>query len=400
LIFVVLFFSLGYIRGAKGTLMDYRCHQFSLNFAAKASFRNVHRTIYFLVICSGLYVTNLWFDVFISGNFNFELSKLGSNYIDYYQDYERGSANIDLTYVFNILLQSCLTLTLFIGVFYFKQMPIKMRIIFLLTIISYALINILISGKMKFIGDLVIILLVSSLFSLAHYRKSFNIKRIFIFVIFLFLLLMLFSEILSQRYISAGISVLNIFEKGHDLRQWDPDSFFFKFLGNDLGFAVGSFFGYFTNGLYGLSLSMEMPFEWTYFVGNSYSLSRFVEVIADVSIIEHTYPLRVGVETGWDMSKWHSLFAWLASDITFFGVLPLAFIFGHYYGKLWVLAVSFSNPYAGPLFSYLSLGLTFSLSNNQIMHGMAGIITFLVLIILYFLKPNRCKVFLSPCESK
>jgi hypothetical protein len=74
------------------------------------------------------------------------------------------------------------------------------------------------------------------------------------------------------------------------------------------------------------------------------------------------------------------LFAWLASDITFIGVLFLVPLFAFLYARLWLQAIKSSNPFSGPLFVYLSLGLIFSYANNQIMHTLAGVIVLLVLL--------------------
>ena len=282
-------------------------------------------------------------------------------------------------------MQSSLTLTLFFGAFYFKQMPQLTRWLFVFIIVSYVLINVLVSGKQKFFGDIVIIVIFLLLLTMARSKKKIKLSGVMLAGPCLLFVCLIFVELLNQRYAAAGIGIHNIAEKAHPLTKWNDASLWFDYFGDSYGFAIGVFLGYFTNGLYGLSLSLEMPFEWTYFVGNSYSLSRVVEIAFDgVSIIDRTYPVRVGAEYGWDLSKWHSLFAWLASDITFTGVVVLAFPFGFIYGKLWVQAVSYANPYAGPLFLTLSLGLIFSLSNNQIMHGMAGIIALLVLVCCYF----------------
>lgn len=79
-------------------------------------------------------------------------------------------------------------------------------------------------------------------------------------------------------------------------------------------------------------MSLTLPFEWSYFVGNSYSLGRIVEILfsANGAVLDHTYPYRVGQTYGWEFDKWHSMFAWLASDISFPGVVLLAPIFAFF----------------------------------------------------------------------
>ena len=379
---IVFVFSLGYIAGAKGVLFDRRQ---TAVYVAYEAYQPIRRLLLFLVACSSIYIFQQWWHVFSAGGIGLDLTKLGESYVKYYEGYERGQAKVNFAYILNILMQSSLTLTLFFGAFYFRQMPQTTRWLFLFIIVSYVLINVVVSGKQKFFGDVVIIVIFLFLLTMARNQKKIKISKIMLAGSGLLFVFLIFVELLNQRYVAAGIGVHNIAEKAHPLTRWNNTSLWFDYFGDSYGFAIGVFLGYFTNGLYGLSLSLEMPFEWTYFVGNSYSLSRVVEIAFDgVSIIDKTYPVRVGAEYGWDLSKWHSLFSWLASDITFIGVVILAFPFGFLYGKLWVQAVSFANPYAGPLFLNLSLGLIFSLSNNQIMHGMAGVIALFVLVFYYF----------------
>ena len=384
---IIGFFTTGYIFGAKGHLLDKR--QLNLE-ASRALSRNAYLSIKsllgILLWISTLYVLHQWYQVFTTSGFDLDLSKLGESYVNYYENYERGQANVNLAYILNILIQTCLTLTLFIGAYYLREMSSTKRWVFLFIITSYVMINVLVSGKQKFFGDVVIIFFFFSMLNFARYRKKIKISRLAIAFAMFLVVVMVFVELLNQRYVAAGIGLHNIAEFAHPLTQWNDASLWFEIFGERYGFAMGIFLGYFTNGLYGLSLSLQLPFEWTYFVGNSYSLARVVEIIFEgTTIIDKSYPVRVGLEYGWDLSKWHSLFAWLASDFTFAGVLILALFFGILYGKLWVLAVSYANSYAGPLFLNFSLGLIFSLSNNQIMHGMAGVISVFVLLLGYFL---------------
>ncbi|MDT4856068.1 hypothetical protein FQZ97_904440 [compost metagenome] len=221
------------------------------------------------------------------------------------------------------------------------------------------------------------------LINLAAKGRKFKMLTFCVAGIVSLLVFFLFVEILRQRYLAAGIGLDNIYEKTHPLISWNEESLVSSLVGEDYALALGIFLGYFTNGLYGLYLSLTLPFEWSYFVGNSYSLGRIVEIAlsADGSILEHTYPYRVGVTYGWGFDKWHSMFAWLASDITFLGILLLAPLFSFLYARLWLQAIKASNPFAGPLFIYLSLGLIFSYANNQIMHGLAGVIVLAVLLL-------------------
>jgi len=382
---LLLMFSLGYISGAKGGLLFQPSMAGKTTLEAAQVYFPVRRILRLLILCSLFFVLQQWLEVLSSG-VGLDLGKLGENYVKYYEGYERGRAVVNFSYIVNILSQSVLTLCLFLGAFYYKELPKYLRWTFLFVVISYILVNVIVSGKQKFFGDVVIIAMFCLFISMARCRKKIKFKSLVVVGVLSLIVLGVFVEILNQRYSAAGIGIYNISEKAHPLMEWDENSFWFELFGNDYGFAIGVFLWYFTNGIYGLSLSLSLPFEWTYFVGNSYSLARVVEIISgdNIAIIEKTYPVRVGVEYGWDLSKWHSLFSWLASDITFYGVIVLSFFFGFLYGKLWVYTVSYHNPFSGPLFLNLSLGLIFSFSNNQLMHGMAGVVTLAILMCGYF----------------
>ena len=76
-------------------------------------------------------------------------------------------------------------------------------------------------------------------------------------------------------------------------------------------------------------------------------------------MLEDTYPYRVGNVTGWDQSKWHSVFSWFASDLTFTGTLVLFSFIGFIYARAWKSVYQFYNPISMLLFSTLTLGLIF-----------------------------------------
>lgn len=208
-------------------------------------------------------------------------------------------------------------------------------------------------------------------------------KMIVIFIVLLAGVVAL-SEILSQRYSTINLNGENILYHLHPLMSWDENSIILKIFGTEKGFLIGMLMMYLSNGVYGLSVCLSLPFQWTYFLGSSYAVARMFELFfkADGAIFENTYIYRAG-EKGWGMDKWHSLYSWLASDFTFTGVLGITFFFAYFYGKLWKQILIETNPFAKPLFILLSLGLIFSYSNNQIMHSLQGTLALVIIFIMY-----------------
>jgi hypothetical protein len=382
---VVVFFFVGYVMTVSGHLNS--AYEF------KSFLTSVPPSVQFLskaLLVLGLITVAVDWVGFLQASSSSSFSSLGDSYINSYDGYERGQAKVDLFYILRILSHTVLALCLAFSSYYFSSYSTKMKLGFLFVILSYLVIQVLGSGKQKYLGDCVIAFGVFILFFRARQLKINKAKLLFFIGIGGVLVFYFFIEILKQRYVAAGIGVENINEKVHPLIYWELDSFVFDFIGDEYGFALAIFLGYFTNGLYGLSLCLQLPFQWSYMVGNSYSLTRIVEIIMgeDKVIYSVTYPYRAGLEFGWGETKWHSLFSWMASDISFFGVIIFSGLFGAFYGLLWRQSINFSNPISGPLFSLLTLGLIFSLANNQLMHSLSGILSLVTLLLLWIFWPR------------
>ncbi len=382
---VGMFFFVGYVVAVSGHFAS--AHEF------RSSLKSIPSSVQLLskvLLGLGLIAVTVDWVGFLQTSSSLKFSSLGESYIDSYDGYERGQAKIDVFYILRILSHTVLALCLAFSSYYFSSYSAKMKLGFLFVILSYLVIQVLGSGKQKYLGDCVIAFGVFIMFFRARQLKISKVRLLLFAGVGGALIFYLFVEILKQRYVAAGIGVENISEKVHPLIYWELDSYIFDLIGDEYGFALGIFLGYFTNGLYGLSLCLQLPFQWTYMVGNSYSLTRIVEIIMgeDKLIYSATYPYRAGIEFGWNETKWHSLFSWMASDISFFGTIIFSGVFGAFYGLLWRQSINFSNPISGPLFSLLTLGLIFSLANNQLMHSLSGILSLVSLLLMWVFWPR------------
>lgn len=388
---------LGYVLGARG---EYRQSFEEGGGGRLFSFQRIKRLFGFLLIVAVVSSVIKWYFALVTG-IDLSLDNVGGKYVEFYEGYERGKAVVNLFYILNIFDQALVVLVILLSFYYFGVLGKASRFSVFFIVITYLLINVVATGKQKYLGDVVIF----SIFSVAinFAAKGVRLKAPVIFfggaaAIFVVLI---FVEILRQRYMAIGIGLDNISEKVHPLIIWDDTALVLDLVSADYALAFSMFLMYLTNGLYGLYLSLTLPFEWTYFIGNSYSLGRIVEIAIsnNGAVLEHTYPYRVGVIYGWGFDKWHSLFAWLASDITFIGVLFLAPLFAFLYARLWLQAIKASNPFSGPLFIYLSLGLIFSYANNQIMHTLPGVIVLLLLLAGWMFSRNLSHPNSRGCEG-
>ena len=342
--------------------------------ASNDAFVKVERSFRWLLVWAFASSTFKWIGLLTSGA-SIGFDAIGDAYSEGYRDYVRGDASIGPLYILNIIDQSIVVLAVIIGLAYYKSLPSKSKLALLFVLVTFVFANMLGSGKQVYIGYVAIYVSVAALRYAAIQRRKISARGVFAATSVMAIVLLAMVEVLRQRYEYAGVSLSNVMSRSHPLMIWDVDSPLVNVVGNGYGLAIGYLTTYFSNGLYGLYLSLTLPFEWSYFMGSSYSLGRIVEIVAgsDGAILDRTYPFRVGEAYGWGMTKWHSAFSWIASDIGFFGILLISPFFAAVYARLWREAVNSVNPYAAPLFMYLTLGLAFSFANNQMVHALSGV---------------------------
>ncbi|WP_407530739.1 O-antigen polymerase [Vibrio parahaemolyticus] len=376
--FMMLF---GFIKGVSGSF-----HVNPMSVGPKSE-----KLINIIIFLAVVVAFKSWGQFIMSGR-SLSLAAMGDNYVSSYSGYERGQASIGFAYILAIFEQTLTTLCLLVVFSHFSSLRRSIKMMALFVVFSYLLVNVIGSGKQKYLGDILIFLSYSYLIRMAIYKKQISVNKVIVFAVLVAIFIVLFSFILSSRYTAIGIDSMNISNSLHPLMIWDNDSILIGVLGEEIGFPIGMFLGYFSNGLYGLSLSLHMDFEWTYLVGNSYSLAKIIEVTMSEPglILANSYPFRAD-ELGWGLDKWHSAFSWFASDVSFPGVIILGALFGFFYGRVWKGAISNKNIFSKPIFIYLSLGSIFLYSNNQMFHALSGVFTFVILVTLYFLSRSPSK---------
>lgn len=393
---MLILFTVGFIFGAKGIFREQGNIYLSRRYCYNRVKSFVSALLFFGAISA---ITKAYIFLFVGRGLDF--GNIGANYVAGYENYVRGQARVDILYILNILEQVISVLSILMCFYYYSVLGKLSRYVFICTVLIYLVANVVESGKQKYLGDIIVFLFFCTMVNCAAKDKKIKPSFLILCSLSAGFVSWLFIEILRQRYEAVGINLGNIGSRVHILMSWDESSEIINWVSKDYGLALGILLGYFTNGLYGLYLSLTLPFEWSYFVGNSYSLGRIAEILTseDGAVLKHTYPYRVSVEYGWGFDKWHSLFSWMASDISFTGVLILTPVFAYIYAKLWLQAVRASNPFAGALFFYLSMGLIFSYSNNQIMHGLAGVIVLFILLAGWLIFRCRISSYSSPTSE-
>jgi hypothetical protein len=341
------------------------------------------QVVKFCIAVSFLYKCQELAALAIAGNLNLSLDAIGEAYVNLYADYTRGSGTYQLAYILSIFFYLPLQVTLILGVYHFRSLSATYRLLVIGTILLLVLVNVVGQGKQKQFGDVLIFALSVLVLKIGAYQRR---KSRFVLTAFavgtagmVFLMLVLYS-----RYSALEIDIANINKVTHPLLEYDATHPLFTLLGDAVGFPAAVFCMYLTGGYQGLSLSFDQPFIWTHGVGHSYALTTLLDKVFGLPVsVADSYPYRVGAATGWDEAKWHSVFSWLASDLTFAGAVVVFFFVAYVYAQCWKEAVLHRNPASIMLFSVLNLGLAFVPANNQLLHSPESYLSIIVVLAVW-----------------
>lgn len=319
-----------------------------------------------------------------SGALNFDLNSLGQTYIQNYSGYERNSGS----YSFDFVLATIDAVPFFVatvwGLLYFRNLTFSYKVLVIVLIGGTLLMTTIGQGKQKQLGDFAIY--VASILAVGFGLRGRIRKRdIVVFLVIVAITITAFGYVSGQRYAAINLDLSNIGNSLHPLMKIRYDSEVFAIFGPKVGFAIFLLSQYLSNGYYGLSLGLNLDFSWTWFLGSSYSLSVvFNRFLGFPFMYDLTYPARIGDETGWGISKWHTIFSWLASDMTYPGALIFLAVVGFLYARVWKEAIAYRNPFSILVFSLLNVGLVYIPANNQLVHSPGGLLVLATTLSLYF----------------
>lgn len=364
--FFILLFSLGYWLGIK----SFRYRPLTEAYETITQFKVLKWVKIMILIFTLSQIASLGIG-FASGKLSISLSNVGEAYFSGYEDYERNTGNYSLTFLIDTAAYIPYLVTTILGVLYFKKLPTSFKLMVVFAYVSIIFIHTLNSGKQKQFADLLIILLLLYVINVSGKPKKIarNFSSTLLYVIGGAFGIGGLLYLLASRYEAIGIHAGNINDNIHPLMRIDFSHSLFTVFGEKIGLTIAQLSGYLSQGYYGLSLSMRETFEWTYFVGNSYSLTVFLNRFLGLPLdYRDTYPYRAALNTGWGETKWSSAFSWYAGDFTFTGTLFFYGFMAFLYSRVWIESVRFKNPISIVLFITLSIGLLYLPANNQLMH--------------------------------
>lgn len=377
IICTLAFFTIGYCVAVKTPLPQ--SQRFKLQKLQKLRSK-IFRYSFFLAFVS---IAIIALKSAVSGSLSFNISQSGEAYSAAYDGYERNTGSYSIDFLLATLFAFPTYVATIWGLFYFGTLSRKQRTLLLFMIAATIVVFTISGGKQKQFGDYLIyfitIFFVKSVLS-GKFSLSAFIKIVCSAFGGVFVLLIL----LGIRYAAISIDLDTINGSIHPLMLVDTDHPIILLFGDNIGFAAAMFSGYLGQGFYGLSLSLQQDFTWTSFAGSSYSWSVILNRFFGLPfMVENSYPYLVGVNTGWAATKWHSVYAWLASDLTFTGTAIFNLVIGYVFGRLWKEIIVCQNPFSVLLFCLLVVGAFYAPANNQLMHSPGALSTLFLTLWLY-----------------
>lgn len=347
--------------------------------------------------CLGFALVSLLMSIGLSastGELNTNPEEIGRAYVTGYEDYERNTGNYSFSFLlYSFSLPASFVATV-LGIYYYKSFNFCRRLLVLTLVFGGLFYYVVGTGKQKQLGDIFIYCFSILIIKYGRGDRLFRKNKWVIWSIVLSAFSVFgFITLLAQRYAALGMSMANINLKTSDRISIDPTHPIFSIFGSDYGFGLALFSGYLSQGYYGLSLALETDWEWTRFQGFSYSIS----VLASRFLgLEWQWPnnliSQIEADTGWGMSKWHTVFTHFATDFGFPGTILLFGYFSFIYARMWKEATRYSNPISILAFTLLTVGVFFIPANNQLLHTPGSLLTVLFIFILHFLYSRRFNV--------
>lgn len=341
-----------------------------------------------------------------TGSIFFSISSfndLGAAYIDSLNLREQKSSNILISYL-RIFLSFYLICFIPLGLFMWNEFSIKLKGLFIIGVLGGLSLD-LFRGTNKSLADYLIIFLVFFMFkivvqSLNKKKSKLNpylnqnplvalTTRLIFIIVFLFVGILTFyfyfSNTAPERY---GVSLFG----PNGQYYLNLENMFLSLVPTYEGkLALSSLIHYFTQGYYALGLSIDKPFLPTFGLGGSMAILINSSQLFNTNLIfENSYVYRNSIENGWDwMMQWSSFYVWIASDISFFGVILLLGFIGYMIGISWMKSIFEKDYLSYIVFTQLFILCIYLPANNQLFQSYEGLVGNSLLFIIWIINNKR-----------
>jgi hypothetical protein len=265
-------------------------------------------------------------------------------------------------------------------VIYWKKLTLAFRLVGALGLVIYA-VYFLFIGTQKGLGDILIMLLTGTLAgsfgtwwerrpTVGRRQKSMTYASL---AVGLFLIYMVSAQ--SQRVETFGTQ-----------RVTPANPVVAVVLGEKAATGVAATMFYPSHGYLGLSYNLGTPFQWTLGLGSSPVVASYAAQYLNAAA-PPTYPVRTQDRTGWPAGRyWATMYPWLASDLTFPGVIVFMVAFGWFFAKMWVEGAMKRDTLALVIFGQLAIAVAYIPANNQLGTSRPTTIGLITLIAMYCLR--------------
>jgi hypothetical protein len=226
-------------------------------------------------------------------------------------------------------------------------------------------------GTNKGIVDLIVIFSFITVGGNSRYVFK-NKKKLLIIATFLAFggIAFFLNNVLSRVNIDskASFTDLQVMFTGNQVVKANPDNFLIRSFSVPIKIAICSIEGYLTMGYYSLNFALGERFDWTYGFGNSWGSMSLWQLLTGQDLMPLTYLSKIDKHYGIDPAiSWHSIYTWLASDLTFFGVPFFIFFVGKFLAESWLDSLHKNSAFAPVICSLFVLMVFYFFANNQVM---------------------------------
>ncbi len=293
--------------------------------------------------------------------------------------------------LFNLIWAFATYNVIILGVIYYKQLSTYNKSLLIGTL-SLIILEYLATGTNIGFFRIILVLLVIMLISFCQKKpkeiRKTKGKMLIIAFAAVIIILVVFNKTMQSR---GGIRTWNSGNYNVGGVGLNYTSVLFRLLPSSMYMIMISLSSYLTQGYYGMSLSLTIPWEPGFGIGYSKAIQNLLDGVISVPHL-NSYHFRL-TELGWDETvRWHTMYSWFANDITYIGVIAIMFIFGMVFSVAFRDAVIANNPYAKLLVYYFSLMALFIPCNNQIFQSTYIMFSFLLAIVLWLCTRGHKKI--------
>lgn len=265
-----------------------------------------------------------------------------------------------------------------IGLVCYKNLKIRDKILFHVSLATTILYYINF-GTFKGLADIGIIYLAIKIYDRGFNQRKFSIKNLKIYVVITILLL---------GFIGIQSSRGNTFKNKNVINRRIKK--FVKFESKDVNYGIKSIIVYYTHAYTGLSYSLNLPFEWTYGLGNSRALTEISKNFFDIDISKKTYLQRLEDKYQWPNGMvWSTVFPWLASDFTYYLIPLIMFLLGLFLAKLYFEIIYRQNIIALIFYCQMFIFSFYIPANNQLLQSKISFFGTIGLVCIYLFRRKK-----------